>query len=120
MDERECAVLVVEDDLDIREAIAELLHDEGYAVRGAENGADALAQLQHGYRPDLILLDLMMPVMDGWAFCDESAKDATVATIPIVVVSAVPDRTRPTRAQAHLKKPIDFDNLLETVKRFCA
>jgi CheY-like chemotaxis protein len=120
MVEKKCAVLVVEDDLDIREAIQELLYEEGYSVRGAENGADALAQLQHGYRPDLILLDLMMPVMDGWAFCDESANDAAVAEIPIVVVSAVPDRKGPARAQAYLKKPIDFDNLLETVKRLCA
>jgi CheY-like chemotaxis protein len=115
-------VLVVEDDADIRDAMIGILEAEGYAVRGACHGAEALAELQAGSRPCIILLDLMMPVMDGWAFCREREKDPALATIPIVVVSAVArhdPRNACVRAVEHLTKPIDVAKLLATVERYC-
>jgi CheY-like chemotaxis protein len=116
------SVLVVEDDADIRDAMVGILESEGYTVSAASHGADALAQLQAGNRPCLILLDLMMPVMDGWTFCREKAKDPAYASIPIVVVSAI-TRQDPRNAGLkpvdHLFKPVDVGKLLATVGRYC-
>jgi CheY-like chemotaxis protein len=115
-------VLVVEDDADIRDAMVGILESEGYQVSAASHGAEALAQLQAGNRPCLILLDLMMPIMDGWAFCREKAKDPEYASIPIVVVSAI-TRQDPRNAGLHpvdhLFKPVDVNKLLATVGRYC-
>ncbi len=82
-------VLVVEDEPDIRDLMVAILESEGYTVRAAADGAEALAQLQLGNPPCVILLDLMMPVMDGWTFCREKQKFPELAAIPVVVVSAV-------------------------------
>jgi CheY-like chemotaxis protein len=115
-------VLVVEDDADIRDAMIGILEAEGYAVRGARHGAEALAELRAGSRPCIILLDLMMPVMDGWAFCQEREKDPALAAIPIVVVSAVAPhdaRNACVRAVEHLAKPLDVAKLLAAVERYC-
>src|SRR5437762_2793351 len=81
-------VMIVEDDLDIRDALTQILEFEGYHVVSAENGQQALTQLQHGEHPGLILLDLMMPVMDGWQFRLEQQKDAKLSDIPVVIISA--------------------------------
>jgi CheY-like chemotaxis protein len=115
-------VLVVEDDIDIREAMVAILEGNGYQVRAAANGADALLELQGGNLPCLILLDLMMPVMDGWTFCQEKDKDPAFSDIPVLVVSAVAPRDPRNaclRAIAHLSKPLDIGNLLATVERHC-
>lgn len=115
-------VLVVEDDPDIREMMVAILESEGYAVHAACHGAEALAQLRAGYTPCLILLDLMMPVMDGWTFCREKQSDPTLATIPVIVVSAAPrdnPRARSLAAVEHVPKPIEVTALLTTVARFC-
>ena len=115
-------VLVVEDDVDIRDAMVDLLEAKGYSVSAAGHGAEALAQLQGGTRPCLILLDLMMPVMDGWTFCTEKEKDPSLAEIPILVVSAVPrqdPRNSCVRAVSHLSKPLEVDKLLAAVERYC-
>src|SRR5262245_62128839 len=82
-------VLVVEDEPDIRDMMTALLEAQGYTVFGARHGGEALAHLQAGSLPCIILLDLMMPVMDGWTFCQEAQKVPAFASIPIVVVSAV-------------------------------
>lgn len=115
-------VLVVEDDEDIRALVVEVLTSEGYAVYAAGHGADALAQLRAGCKPCLILLDLTMPVMDGWTFCKEREKDPSFAEIPVVVVSALA-RTDPRnvgmRAVDHLVKPLNIDKLLATVEQYC-
>jgi CheY-like chemotaxis protein len=115
-------VLVVEDDADVRDAMVGILESKGYAVCAASHGAEALAQLQAGNRPCIILLDLMMPVMDGWTFCEEREKDPSLAAIPIVVLSAVsrhdPRNTR-MRAVEHLSKPLNIDKLLAAVGRYC-
>lgn len=111
-------ILVVEDDLYIRESVRELLEDEGYTVICAENGARALAELEAMQRlPDLILLDLMMPVKDGFQFRTEQRTDARFAHIPVVVMSADPQldsRRGLLEARAYLRKPVDIDLLLAT------
>jgi CheY-like chemotaxis protein len=115
-------VLVVEDDPDIREAMTLILEGAGYTVRGAEHGAEALARLREGLTPCVILLDLTMPVMDGWTFCEETEKDPALATVPIVVVSAVPrksTRDSSARAVARLTKPLDVRKLLVELERHC-
>jgi len=115
-------VLVVEDDTDIRETVAELLVEEGYDVRSASSGQDALEWL---YReegvPDVILLDLMMPIMDGWTFYDNLQKEARWATLPIVVISAdanVQEKAARLNPVACLRKPVGIDELLGVVARF--
>jgi CheY-like chemotaxis protein len=115
-------VLVVEDDEDIRDAMIGILESKGYTVSAATHGAEALAQLQAGRTPCIILLDLMMPVMDGWTFCAEREKDPALVAIPVVVVSAVSrldPRTAALRAVDHVAKPVDVSKLLATVERYC-
>ena len=116
-------VLVVEDDSDIRDAVIEILEAQGYAASGAGHGAEALAKLRNGHQTTcLILLDMMMPVMDGWSFCEEREKDPALASIPLVVVSAVAwndPRNAAVRAVEHLRKPLDVTKLLAIVERYC-
>lgn len=115
-------LLVVEDDVDIRDAMVAILEGDGYEVRTAPNGAAALQQLQGGDRPCLILLDLTMPIMDGWTFCREKDRDPAFADIPVLVVSAIADRdprNACVRAVDHLAKPVDVGKLLAAVERHC-
>jgi CheY-like chemotaxis protein len=115
-------VLVVEDEPDIREVMVAILESEGYVARAAAHGAEALAHLRAGLTPCIILLDLMMPVMDGWTFCQERDKDPALATIPIIVVSAVArkdPKNAGLRAVDHLPKPLDVATLLSAVQRYC-
>jgi CheY-like chemotaxis protein len=106
-------ILVVEDDPDIRETLSEALGFEGYEVTAASNGREALDALRRGPRADVILLDLMMPVMSGWEFRRVQLDDPALAGIPVVVVSAsAPGNARPDRL---LPKPFDIDDLLAVV-----
>src|SRR5438105_1865395 len=116
------SILVVEDDADIREALTLILQDEGYDVDGAANGQEALDQLRHGRRADLIVLDLMMPVMDGWQFRSEQQRDPTLAAIPVMIVSAdgsIQHKAASIGAVDYVKKPIDLDRFLSLVGRHC-
>src|ERR1700734_4519687 len=81
-------ILVVDDDEDLRHALGEVLEEAGYRVRAATNGRDALAQMVGGLLPDLSLLDLLLPEMDGWGLMAEMKARPALATIPVVVVSA--------------------------------
>jgi CheY-like chemotaxis protein len=107
-------ILVVDDDRDVRETLAAVLEGEGYAVRCAENGAQALAMM-HGPKPGAIVLDLMMPVMSGWELLEAVRMDGELAAIPIVVLSAV----RAPTGVAHLAKPVSLDELVRTLDRVC-
>jgi len=114
-------ILVVEDDPDTREAIVLGLETVGYRVVAAADGLEALDLLERGARPCLILLDLMMPIMDGVHFRTEQLARPDVANIPVIVISAFAQLTRAhwLRAADYLPKPIDFDLLLQLVERHC-
>jgi len=112
-------ILVVEDDGDVRAAIRMVLETEVYEVVESGDGADALAKLRGGARPSLILLDLMMPGMNGWEFMDEVRVYPDLRQVPIVVVSAYgsPDGVRSVGAADYLRKPFEPTTLLDVVSR---
>jgi two-component system chemotaxis response regulator CheY len=113
------SILVVEDDKDIRGAIISLLESEGYNTESAENGKEALEKLSVIPKPCLVLLDMMMPIMNGREFLDTVMKDATLAPLPILVVSAIADRTNTEGSIGFLKKPIDINVVLNVVSQYC-
>jgi CheY-like chemotaxis protein len=116
-------ILVVEDDDAIRGLVSEVLRDDGYEVREATNGLEALESLRV-VRPDLIVLDLMMPVMDGWTFVENCRREDSCVEVPIVVTSAshdlprTADRLRSLGVRTCLAKPFDVDGLLALVERY--
>jgi CheY-like chemotaxis protein/signal transduction histidine kinase len=114
---RKRTVLVVDDDHDLRETMRDVLEEEGYAVETASNGQEALDCLRDGNSPEVVVLDLMMPVMDGWHFLDEIKRDPTLADIPVVVMSASQEGLRGLGAKEFLSKPLDYHNLVATVDR---
>jgi CheY-like chemotaxis protein len=107
-------VLVVEDDEDIRSTLAELLESEGYEVTSAADGRQGLERAL-ARPPDVILLDLMMPVMNGWEFREEQKRDPTIAGVPVVVVSAVSRAS--IDASEVIGKPFSIDDVLAAVER---
>ena len=116
------AILVIDDDTDTRDALTEILADEGYDVTGVNNGREALAYLREATRPSLILLDMMMPEMDGWQFRLELQKDPTLARIPVVILSAhddVRDAALALGAADYLRKPLRAESVIEVAERFC-
>lgn len=116
-------VLVIEDNPDLRDLVTTLLERSGYDVVGAENGSDVLSTIEDRPAPALILLDLTTPVMDGWTFCAERAHHPTLATVPLVVFSAIPPedpRMRALDASGYLPKPADLEQILAMVRRWCA
>jgi CheY-like chemotaxis protein len=114
-------ILVVDDDDSIRETLTEILSDQGYNALGFENGREALTYLQAGRPSCLILLDLMMPVMDGWQFLREREQNETLRAIPVVVVTAAasPDRAALASATAVLPKPVPFEELFRLIGTYC-
>ena len=111
------AVLVVEDDRDIRDAISEFLRAEGFQVYEAENGQEAMSMLPSMPHPILILADMMMPVMDGPALIAALRQDDQFASLPVVIVSA--SNAPGLEGYRRIKKPIDLDDLLKIVNEFC-
>ncbi len=111
-------ILVVDDERDIRDTIAELLADEGYAVEEAGDGAEALAKARDCH-PVVVLLDLMMPGMNGWEFRARQRGDPELAGIPVIVVSAL-GRVSGVDAAGYLQKPFELDDLLSAVRRHAA
>ena len=115
--QRKRTVLVVDDDYDLRETLRDVLEDEGYLVQTAANGQEALDCLHDGSVPEVVLVDLMMPVMDGWHFLDELQRDSSLADIPVVVMSASRDGGRSLDDKVFLSKPLDYHTLVTTVAR---
>ena len=106
-------IMVVDDDDEIREALADVLTDEGYEVVGARDGHQALRYLREGQRPSAILLDLWMPVMDGWQLRHELLSDSTLSDIPVIVLTAVRDqRAQGLMVADVLTKPVQLERLL--------
>ena len=113
-------VFIVEDDADTREMLGRFLELEGFHVETAENGRQALERLEAGTPACVILLDLMMPVMDGWQFRHEQIQRASLAKIPVIVVSAAGrERLEQIDANAYLSKPVDLEELLECIGDYC-
>lgn len=117
--ERCKGVLIIEDDEGIRDALRLALEFEGFQVITAENGIEGLSILRNGPRPCLILLDFMMPLMNGQEFAEELRIDDVLATIPVVVVSAYGDKANMIQSSGFIKKPIDLDRLMVFVNQYC-
>ena len=112
-------ILIVEDDRDIREFLGELLEAEGFTVVTVANGNQARTCLANEPLPSLILLDLMMPEMDGWAFCEELKNDESLTQIPIILLSGhtkVRQEAAALDAVGYLRKPFDMDRLLALIE----
>ena len=116
-------VLVVDDDADIRESISEVLEDHGYRAIGAANGREAIDRLKaEPEKPCAILLDIMMPIMDGWQFRDVQRQDPDLSTIPVVVVTAhadVDEARNRMDVVAAMKKPIQLTELMALIAKLC-
>jgi CheY-like chemotaxis protein len=110
------SVLVVDDEVDIRTAMTEVLEEEGYEVYAAGDGKEGLDRLREK-QPSVILLDLMMPGMNGWEFRRAQQREPEVSDIPVIVLTAM-GRAPSIEAQSFLQKPFDLDTLLDEVRRW--
>jgi CheY-like chemotaxis protein len=115
-------ILVVDDDCDLRDGLCELFKDEGYQVASARNGREALKYLAANPLPCAILLDLMMPLMNGWDFLKHRQADARLAGVPVVVMSAMGGDAPANAigAAAVLSKPLDLERVLNLVRTYCS
>jgi CheY-like chemotaxis protein len=112
-------ILLAEDDPEIQASLAESLGDEGYIVDVASNGRSALRYLENGYRPSVILLDLMMPLMNGWAFRAVQLADRTTRDIPVILLSAGSNLhiiAAELQAPYFMKKPVELGRLFEMLR----
>jgi len=113
------SVLVVEDDADTRDSLTEVLEKDGFAVQTASNGREAFEVLHTAStKPCVILLDMMMPVMDGWEFRNAQRNDPELASIPVALLSAQPNieaAAKSVGAAAYIRKPLSVDNLIDTL-----
>lgn len=117
---KQCSsILVVEDDEDIRSVIEDLLQSEGYNTLSANNGKEALEILEKVQSPCLVLLDMMMPIMNGRQFLDAVMANTCLAPIPVLIVSAIADKTNSKGSIGFLKKPIDINVILKVVGQYC-
>lgn len=112
-------VLIVEDDKDLREVVSETLTEEGYTVHQATNGLQAMGMLKEGLRPCIVLLDLMMPIMDGWAFRKMQLKDEGIRDIPVIAITASPEAAAEYIDAPMLRKPMNARTLLNMVAAHC-
>jgi CheY-like chemotaxis protein len=111
-------IFVVDDDTDLREVLGELLHDEGFQTQLCPNGRAALDLLRGGARPAMILLDLMMPEMDGWRFRQEQLQDDRLRDIPVVIMTASRGIADDALGGVEiLEKPVGLAEILDAVQR---
>lgn len=115
-------ILVIDDDSGIRESIRLILETEGFHVKVASNGVEALKVLAHDSACCLIFVDIMMPVMDGWAFIKQKQNSSKIADLPIVVISAFTDSSQKSdkslNIDAFLAKPIKYDSLVGLAEHY--
>lgn len=119
MTENDCDVLVVDDDRSLREGLVELFRMEGVSARAASNGLEALSLLNRGLSPLVILLDLDMPGLNGWAVVEALSRDADLAEIPLVIMSGIVAEDRAPLREGDLgffRKPLNFDGVLARVR----
>jgi CheY-like chemotaxis protein len=112
-------ILLIEDEVDIRTIVKDALEWEGYRVYAASNGKEAMEILSEIPAPGLILLDLMMPVMNGWEFAEALESCCAYAELPIVILSAFSDPEKGIRAVGSIQKPLDWDILFAVVRKYC-
>ena len=112
-------VLIVEDEEDLRELMRDALQMHGYTVVTAEEGTDALRKIDDIGRPSVILLDLLMPGMNGWDFFDKVRERPELASVPVIIHSSAASRA-PVGATRVLQKPLAFDSLLSIVAEYCS
>jgi DNA-binding response OmpR family regulator len=110
-------ILVVDDDEDIRESLRMILEDEGYDVRTAADGAAAVAAMC-SERPCFVVLDLMMPIMNGWEVAGWMREQVRIAEVPVAVVTATPEWA-PADTACVMRKPVNLDELLAIIERHC-
>lgn len=118
MSAKDSYVLIVEDDLDIGEALEMILQSRGYQCAVVRDGVEALEKLRLDPLPSVVLLDMMMPVMNGAAFRAAQLEDARIASLPIVVMTAdskADERAKELGVERYLRKPVSIDELLEVV-----
>ena len=108
-------IAVIEDDADLREAICLMLRYEGHEVAGFSSARDAIRQIEGGFAVDVILLDLMMPVMTGWEFCEYRAGSSQLAKVPVIIITARQGVTLPDGISDVLLKPFDPDDLQNAI-----
>lgn len=113
-------ILIIEDDNAIRNAMSSVLELEGYSTGLASNGKQAMDMIKAGHLPDIILLDMMMPIMSGWDFLDFVRANSKTSQIPIIVVSAYAESAKSVRPQAVVPKPVRVNSLLETIELIVA
>ncbi len=112
-------VMIVDDNQDIRALIRQALQFEGYDVVQAENGDVARRRLVAGEKPHVVLLDMMMPVMDGKQFLEWKNQQPDWANIPVIVISALAGDTTLTGIRGYLRKPIDIDDMMDMIQKNC-
>ncbi|PYO93307.1 MAG: response regulator [Gemmatimonadetes bacterium] len=118
---KQCLVAIIEDDSEFRNMLRELLEEERYRVVAVSNGAEALETLRGDTLPNVILLDVSMPVMDGFDFLRFRNDDPQLAQVPVVLVTNAKPHERPTiGVNDVVRKPIDIDEILFAIKRYCA
>ena len=110
-------VLIIDDDPSIRSVLSDMLTEDGFVVDQAEHGEEGLHRLLDGPAPDVILLDLMMPVMDGWQFRQEQRRDPRLSSIPVIALSADSSpKAAAVASELYIPKPYDYDVLLEAIR----
>lgn len=112
------AILIVDDEQDIRETLEEFLSDEGFSVRSASDGAAALRLLEEPELPCVVILDLIMPVVDGNEVIDEMKKSQRLAGVPVIITTSDPSRA--PQGVPLMKKPVSLTGLLSAIEQFCA
>ncbi len=115
-----CRVMVVDDDQDNRELVLAMLEQEGFAASSATNGAEAIGLLENGLDPDLILTDLLMPVMSGWDLCEALKSKVSWRSIPIIVLCGMPaDQRGNLQVDDAFEKPTDSRKLMTRIRELC-